>query len=148
MRWPRCLPDVVCASSDGGNIGVSVGGYTADREPVIYVDFGCSAWGGRPWADGVEGNCNLLANNSSASVEMVEVENPVQFLRYEFIQDRMGAGKFRGGAPYRRDYRFTEQEGVLQIRNDRCTVRPYGLYGGKPGKPGGTSSIRKPTLRR
>ena len=67
---------------------------------------------------------------------MIEAENPIQLLCYEFVQDAMGAGKFRGGAPYRRDYRFLEEEGVLQIRNDRCTFRPFGLHGGKPGKQG------------
>ena len=132
----KMLPDQVFACSDGGCVGVTVGCYTRDRQPVIYVDFGSSAWGGRPWADGLQGNSSLFANNSSASVEMVEAENPIRLLCYEFVQDAMGAGKFRGGAPYRRDYRFLEGEGVLQIRNDRCSFRPFGLHGGKPGKPG------------
>ena len=47
----------------------------------------------------------------------------------------MGAGKFRGGAPYTRSYRFLEEEAVLQIRSDRRTFRPYGLWGGEPGEP-------------
>ena len=132
----KMLPDRVFACSDGGCVGVTVGCYTRDRQPVIYVDFGNSAWGGRPRADGLQGNASLFANNSTASVEMIEAENPIQLLCYEFIQDAMGAGKFRGGAPYRRDYRFLEEEGVLQIRNDRCTFRPFGLHGGKPGKQG------------
>ena len=129
----KMLPDRVCAASDGGNVGVSVGGYTVDRKPVIYVDFACGAWGGRPWGDGLEGNANLFSNNSSSSIEMVEVENPIQILAWEFIQDGMGAGQFRGGAPYRRDYRMRAEDGVLQIRNDRCNFAPYGLYGGHAG---------------
>ena len=39
------------------------------------------------------------------------------------------------GTPYRRDYRFLEAEGVLEVRSDRRDFRPYGLYGGYPGKP-------------
>jgi N-methylhydantoinase B len=35
----------------------------------------------------------------------------------------------------RRAYRLTEDEAVLQVRADRHTFRPYGLYGGAPGKP-------------
>ena len=132
----KMLPDMVCAASDGGNVGVSVGGYGADGRPFVYVDFACGAWGGRPWADGLQGNASLFGNISSSSVEMVEVESPVQILAYEFIPDAMGAGKYRGGAPYRRHYKFLEQEGVLQIRSDRCSVAPYGLYGGSPGRPG------------
>jgi N-methylhydantoinase B len=72
---------------------------------------------------------------ASTSVEITEAEQPIQILAYEFVADRAGAGKYRGGTPYRRDYRFLEKEGILQVRSDRRTVRPYGLYGGNPGKP-------------
>jgi hypothetical protein len=37
--------------------------------------------------------------------------------------------------PFRRDYKFLETEGVLQVRSDRRTHRPFGLYGGSPGQP-------------
>jgi N-methylhydantoinase B len=130
----KMVPDRVCAASDGGNVGVSLGGYGADRTPFIYVDFFAGAWGGRPWADGLQGNANLCANLSSTSVEVTEVEQPLQILRYEFVPDAMGAGKYRGGAPFRRDYRMREREGTLQVRNDRCNFHPYGLFGGKPGR--------------
>jgi N-methylhydantoinase B len=51
------------------------------------------------------------------------------------VLDKAGAGKYRGGVPFRRDYRFLEEEGVLQVRSDRRTHRPFGLYGGSPGMP-------------
>ncbi len=129
------VPDRVFAASDGGNTGISIGGYHADRKPFIFVDFACGTWGGRPWADGLEGNANMLANMASVSVEVIEAEYPVQITAYELLPDRMGAGKFRGGAPYTRSYRFLEEEAVLQIRSDRRTFRPYGLHGGHPGQP-------------
>jgi len=130
----KMLPDRVCAASDGGNTGVTIGGYDAQRKPFIYIDFACGSWGGRPWADGLQGNSNMFANMASQSIEMIESEKPVEILAYEFLPDRAGAGKFRGGAPYYREYRFTEKEAILQVRADRSKVRPYGLYGGKPGQ--------------
>ena len=88
---------------------------------------------------------------ASQPVEVIEAENPLEILAYEFIEDRCGAGKFRGGAPYCREYRFTETEGVLQIRADRQRFKPYGLYGGYPGEPSvniwdpdGSSTIMPP----
>jgi len=129
------VPDRVFASSDGGNTGVTIGGYSADRKPFIYVDFMSGSWGGRPWADGLDGNANMLANMASQPIEVVEGENPIQILRYEFVTDGGGAGKHRGGVPYRRDYRFLEEEAILQVRSDRHDHRPYGLQGGQPGKP-------------
>jgi N-methylhydantoinase B len=131
----KMVPDRVFAASDGGNTGVCIGGYHADRTPFIYLDFTCGTWGGRPWADGLDGNSNMFANMAAQSVEVAEAENPIQILSYEFVPDRAGAGKFRGGVPYRRDYRFLEEEGTLQVRSDRRRFRPYGLYGGRPGKP-------------
>jgi N-methylhydantoinase B len=130
----QLLPDRVFAASDGGNTGISIGGYYADRTPFIYVDFVCGAWGGRPWADGLQGNANIFSNISSHSVELTEAEQPLQILAYEFCADRAGAGKFRGGAAMYRDYKFLEDEAILQVRADRNVFRPYGLYGGAPGE--------------
>jgi N-methylhydantoinase B len=129
------LPDRVFAASDGGNTGISIGGYHADRTPFIYVDFTCGAWGGRPFADGLDGNSNMFANMASHSVEVTETEQPLMIEAYEFVPDKAGPGKFRGGVPFRRDYRFLEEEGVLQVRSDRRRFRPYGLYGGGAGRP-------------
>ena len=123
------LPDRVCAASDGGNTCITIGGYTAKREPFICVDFTAGTWGGR------QGNSNMFANMASQSAEVMEAEQPVEILAYELVQDRAGPGKFRGGAPYRRDIRLEEAEAVLQIRSDRKKIRPYGLYGGRPGQP-------------
>jgi N-methylhydantoinase B len=129
------LPDKVKAAGDGGNTGISIGGYDAQRKPFVYVDFTCGAWGARPWADGLDGNSHMFANMASTSIEVTEAEHPIQLLSYEFVPDKAGAGKFRGGVPFRRDYRFLEEEGVLQVRSDRRDHRPFGLYGGGPGQP-------------
>ncbi|HWB51510.1 MAG TPA: hydantoinase B/oxoprolinase family protein [Stellaceae bacterium] len=131
----KMLPDRVFAASDGGNTGVSIGGWDSERKPFIYVDFTCCAWGGRPFGDGLDGNSNIYANMASQPIEVTETEQPLQITAYEFIQDAMGPGKFRGGAPFRREYKLLAEEAILQVRSDRRDFRPYGLYGGGPGKP-------------
>lgn len=130
----KMLPDKVFASSDGGNTGVTVAGYDSDRKPFIFVEFICAAWGGRPYADGVDGISNVYANLATPSIEITEAEQPMQITAYEFIQDAMGPGKYRGGAPFCREYKFLASEGILQLRSDRRTHRPYGLYGGGSGQ--------------
>src|SRR5579862_2405075 len=130
----KMLPDEVFAASDGGNTGVSIGGYHADRSPFIYVDFTCCAWGARPYADGLDGNSHIYANMASQPIEVTESEQPLQITAYEFIQDAMGPGKFRGGAPFRREYKLLADEAILQVRSDRRDFRPFGLYGGGPGR--------------
>src|SRR5438105_10419458 len=131
----KMLPDQVFAASDGGNTGVSIGGYHRDRSPFIYVDFTCCAWGARPYADGLDGNSHIYANMASQPIEVTETEQPLQITAYEFIQDAMGPGKWRGGAPFRREYRLLADEAILQVRSDRHAFRPFGLYGGGAGRP-------------
>lgn len=128
------LPDRVFACSDGGNAGLAIGGYDDERQPFIFVDFASGSWGGRPWADGVQGNSNMFANMACQSIEVIEGENPLQVECFEFVTDGAGPGTFRGGVPYRRAYRFLEREAVLQVRSDRRETRPFGLYGGRPGR--------------
>ena len=90
------LPDRVCAASDGGNTCITIGGYDAERRPFICVDFTAGTWGGRPWADGLQGNSNMFANMASQSAEVMEAEQPVQILAYEFVQDRGRARQVPG----------------------------------------------------
>ena len=78
----------------------------------------------------------MFANMASFSVEVIEAENPLEVLDYEFIPDTGGAGKFRGGMAQRKTWRILGDEGILQVRADRQTHRPYGLKGGGPGTPG------------
>jgi N-methylhydantoinase B len=77
----------------------------------------------------------MFANQSAPSAEIVEAEQPVSVLSYEFVTDKAGSGKFRGGVPFRRDYRLNESEATLSVRSDRRAFRPFGLYGGSPGQP-------------
>jgi N-methylhydantoinase B len=132
----QLYPDRVYAASDGGNTGITIGGYDAALQPFIYVDFLSGCWGGRPWADGLDGNTSMFANMASFSVEVIEAENPLEVLDYEFVPNTGGAGKFRGGMSQRKTWRLLAEEAILQVRADRQTHRPYGLQGGCPGAPG------------
>jgi N-methylhydantoinase B len=131
----QLYPDLVFAASDGGNTGITIGGTDAERKPYIYVDFLSGAWGGRPTRDGLDGNTNMFANMASFSIEVIEADNPLEVLDYEMVPDTGGPGLFRGGLSLRRTWRMLADEGILQVRADRHTHRPYGLQGGGPGAP-------------
>jgi len=145
----QLYPDRVFAASEGGNTGITIGGYDAARRPYIYVDFLSGAWGARPWADGLDGNTSMFANMASFSIEVIEAENPLEVLDYAMVPDTAGAGMYRGGVSLRRTWRMLADEGILQVRADRQTHRPYGLSGGLPGAAGrnildpGTQGERK-----
>jgi N-methylhydantoinase B len=131
----KLYPQLVYAASDGGNTGITIGGYDEERQPFIYVDFLSGAWGARPWADGLDGNTNMFANMASFSIDVIEAENPLEVLDYEMVPDTAGPGRFRGGVSLRRTWRMLAHEGILQVRADRRAHRPYGLKGGGPGTP-------------
>ena len=142
------VPDKVGAASDGGVCVVAIGGRREERAvPYVFHDACCGAWGGRPWADGLSANSSLFANLAAQSVEVVEAEYPLRIPAYELLPDRAGAGRYRGGDPYYREYHFLEEEGQLQVRSDRQKFRPYGLHGGGPGQPSSSRLTRAGTTR-
>ena len=124
------------AASEGGNTGISIGGYDADRTPFIFVEFLCSAWGGRRVGRRPRRQRQPHGEHvAAAGRDLARPSSRWRSSRTEFIQDVGGPGKYRGGASIRRDYRLLEDEAVLQVRADRHDFRPYGLYGGSPGQP-------------
>jgi len=129
----KMAPDRVPACEVGGDTGITIGGYDADRNPFVFLEFLFSGWGGRPDRDGVDGVSSIVVNFSNNPAEIIEAEYPLEVLRYGFVTDTGGAGKYRGAVATERVYRFTEAEGTLHIRSDRRESRPYGLAGGKPG---------------
>jgi len=66
---------------------------------------------------------------------VVEVEAPVVIDEYGLVPDSGGPGRYRGGLALVRQFRFVEEEGILQVRSDRREHRPWGLAGGGPGQP-------------
>src|SRR5690606_3201706 len=87
------------------------------------------------YADGIEAITNPSQNLSNTPVETLEAIQPVRIEKYGFIQDSCGAGKYRGGLGIMRQYRLLNPTAVLQLRADRVKRPPYGLAGGKPGRP-------------
>jgi N-methylhydantoinase B len=128
-------PDRVPAACEGGNTGVSIGGWDRERGPFIFVEFVCGTGGGRPGLDAVDGHTNPCTVMCNVPCEIVEVETPVAIDRYTFMPDTGGAGRHRGGLALVRDFRFTGEEAILQVRSDRRDFLPYGLAGGRPGTP-------------
>ena len=128
-------PQRAIAAGEGGNSGISIGGYRADRSPFIYVEFVCGCWGARCDRDGVDGVTNIFSDLSNNPVEVIEAEHPLRVEAYELIPDSGGPGRYRGGMGVRKRLQFLEEEAVLQVRSDRMSHRPYGLNGGSQGAP-------------
>ncbi len=139
----QIVPDRVMAAGEGGNTVICFGGYDREtRQPFILVDMINGAWGGRADKDGIEGITNPSQNMSNMPVETLEARYPLRLEEYSFRNDSCGAGEFRGGLGLVRQYRLLAEEATLQLRSDRYTNRPYGLFGGGPAAPSRNSFDR------
>ena len=129
------LPNRAIANSggSGGSIVVAWKGDDGIRKPSAnqYEIFG-SAYGASAGGDGASGASVHLANLFIAPVEIIESEFPCRITRFELTQGSGGAGEFRGGLGFVREYRL-EAPAVVVYRSDRAIVAPAGLAGGGPG---------------
>lgn len=130
----QVVPDRVVAAGEGGPTLISFGGYEKG-EPFVLTEVLVGTWGARAHKDGLEGVSNPLANLSNQPVELVEADLPLEVTQYGLVADSGGAGRFRGGLAYLREFRVLAERAVLTIRSDRRVHRPYGLFGGEPGGP-------------
>jgi 5-oxoprolinase (ATP-hydrolysing) len=131
--FAQAMPERVPAAGDGGPAVISLGGTSQDGASFVFMDIVSGAFGGRPFADGLEGVACPIANTQNASCELIEADFPLRVEHYGFVADTGGAGQYRGGLAVRREVRFLGKEGVLQIRSDRGKVGPWGLAGGLIG---------------
>lgn len=118
------------AGGTGGSIVVAWGDSCPGRANQ-YEIFG-SAYGAGQNSDGATGVTTHLANLYGTPMEIIESEFPCRVTRYEPIPDTGGAGEFRGGLGYRRDYELLAPASVV-YRSDRAIVAPSGLAGGENG---------------
>ena len=88
----------------------------------------------------------MFANMASHSIEVTEAEEPIQLLAYEFVADKAGAGKYRGGVPFRRDYRFLEEEGPCRSAPIAATIaRSASMAAARAARRRTTSTRRRRT---
>jgi N-methylhydantoinase B len=137
----QVVPNRVIAAGEGGPTLFSIGGTQNGRQFVL-TEVMVGTWGARAGKDGVEGISNPAANLSNQPVELIEAELPLEVVGYGLVPDSGGAGKFRGGLAFHREFRVLCDDATCTTRADRRDHRPYGLAGGEPG--GGSQNIINP----
>jgi N-methylhydantoinase B len=119
------------SGGSGGSIIVAWRGNTRPKRGNQYEIFG-SAYGAGEGCDGASGATTHLANLFAAPVEIIEAEFPCRIRRFELNPDSGGAGEFRGGLNFIREYEALEPA-ELVYRSDRAIEPPAGLRGGEAG---------------
>ena len=129
------VPDRVCAGGHAQITTCAFGGYDKGQR-FVFTDIQGGGNGGRPTADGSDGQDSHLPRFMNTPVEAVEQRFPIRIERYELVPDSGGAGKFRGSLALRRDIRMLTGPVSVARYADRHTIAPQGLFGGRPGTTG------------
>jgi N-methylhydantoinase B len=133
----QALPDKIPAASQGTMNNFTFGGADPRRggAPFAYYETIAGGMGARPDRDGISGIHTHMTNSWNSPIEVLEHSYPVRVLLYGFRAGSGGTGLYRGGDGLIREVELLTdmQVGLLCERRKRG---PYGLAGGKPGKPG------------
>jgi N-methylhydantoinase B len=127
------VPDRVSAGV--GNLKVIAYSGLRDGRHWVHMDIHEASYGGRPGKDGLDAVDTLYANTRNNPIEDVESHLPLRVTRYELLEDRAGAGCWRGGLGTVREIEFLDAAGY-SLEGDGSVWAPPGLLGGQPGAPG------------
>lgn len=131
------VPDRVPAGGHAQITTCAFGGYDPEtKQRFVFTDIQGGGNGGRPQADGSDGQDSHLPRFMNTPVEAVEQRFPIRIERYELVPDSGGAGKFRGSLALRRDIRVLTGPVSFARYADRHTIAPQGLFGGHAGTTG------------
>ncbi len=91
---------------------------------------------------GTDGVHQHMTNTAATDPEILEHRYPVRLDKFAIRTSSGGRGQWNGGNGLIREYTFLEPV-ELSVLTQHRTVKPYGLKGGKPGKTGRQTLIRK-----
>lgn len=133
----------------GGHFGDSMANFIYGVDPRTGSYYVCAegdagGYGGQPNRDGASTLFSMaLGDTYNMPCEVAEVRFPWRVERFEFLQDSGGPGKYRGGLGARRDYRIIGHNAGMTVTTDRALYTPpWGIFGGKNGRPSVTRVYR------
>jgi N-methylhydantoinase B len=124
-------------SAGVGNLKVvAYSGISGERgNHWVYMDIQEGSYGGRYGKDGLDAVDTLYANTRNNPIEDIESHFPLRVTQYELLEDRGGAGRWRGGLGTIREIEFLEDAGC-SLEGDGSVWAPPGLFDGHAGTPG------------
>ena len=134
----RAIPEKMpaCHSGSCSLMAVSTIDSKTGNPMVATIEPMLGGAGATPTHDGPNGAGGNMGFLENTPVEMNEAEMPLQIMKYELVPDSGGAGKYRGGLATILEFKVFSPNDTITARNrDRVKFRPWGVLGGKAGKP-------------
>ena len=140
----QALPDEVPAASSGTMNNLTLGGVDPlTGAPFAYYETIAGGMGARPSSDGLSAIHTHMTNSLNTPAEALEHSLPLRVRRYSVRRGSGGEGARRGGDGIIRELELLADSEVT-ILSERQIRGPYGLQGGRAGKPGQNSINGKP----
>jgi N-methylhydantoinase B len=130
------VPDKRIAGGSGSAALVLGGRDSHNDRAFVHYEIFSGGTGARSGKDGVSATAFHLSNCKTAPIEIIESEFPTRVERFEMIADSGGAGEWRGGLGFVRDYRILADEVRFSMRTDKHTIEPFGTDQGLAGRIG------------
>ena len=138
----QAVPDKVIAAGFDSTEVVCLS-HLGDDGYRIYLEIFGGGYGASARADGCDAVDSPLSNCGNVPVEATDME--YDFFRisdYSLRDDSGGAGKYRGGLGFCREYEILKDGVTFATYSDRFRVPPEGLFGGDVGALAATHVIR------
>ena len=124
-------PELSMAAGYGTSPFFVFSGYDADGEYFQFVELLFGGLPARYKADGLDGH-SWWPLFRTTPAEYAESYYPVRISSYVPARDTGGAGFHRGGTGIEKTYVFTGP-GAFTVNDDRATIPPWGINGGRHG---------------
>ena len=128
----KALPGRTAAAMDTLNL-LTIHGARDDSSPFFFREIIGAGSGGRHFAEGLDA-VDMVPESKNAPTEFVENVYPIEIVRCALRQNSGGAGRYRGGAGYEKDFRILCAEVFLSIRGCRTRFANWGIEGGMAGE--------------
>lgn len=130
------LPDRIPAASSGTMNNLSIGGvHPATGLPFSYYETIGGGMGAGPDRAGDSGIHTHMTNSLNTPIEALERYFPIRVREYRIRKGSGGSGKQRGGDGIVRCLEMLA-DCQMTILSERRKFAPYGINGGRSGKPG------------
>ncbi|MEL0022561.1 MAG: hydantoinase B/oxoprolinase family protein, partial [Rickettsiales bacterium] len=145
LAMPEKMPAAPAGSSSIVNVMTTDN--ISGKRVIAAIDPVVGGAGGMPHGDGPDGSGADASDLKNTPVELIEAEVPIEIVRYGLAPDSGGAGENRGGLGTWLEFKVFSPGTRITARNrDRTRFRPWGILGGKAGKP--SNFIRNPDTDR
>ncbi len=120
------VPDKRIAGGSGSAALVLGGRDAQSNRAYVHYEIFSGGTGARAGKDGVSATAFHLSNCKTAPIEIIESEFPTRIERFEMLADSGGAGEWRGGLGFVREYRILADDVRFSMRTDKHAVEPFG----------------------